>query len=75
MYGGTPETTPTAAPTPTTEQPASPMSMFAGSSPQPTQDTTHKDVADTPPDFSSFINLAERGTENKEEGQPKVEYF
>lgn len=64
MFGDSPST-PTSPSTAET-QPTTPMSMFAD--PQP-----RKEVPDTPPDFSTFLNLAQGQQVEKKE--PKVEYF
>ena len=52
----------------TKEEPAVvPMSMFTNSEPQ-------KKVPDTPPDFTSLLNLAKKDDENNDQ-EPKVQLF
>lgn len=34
-----------------------------------------KNVADTPPDFSKFLNLVEKKEEVKKEDAPRIEFF
>ena len=50
-----------------TKESATPMSMFAN------PETQNKEVSDTPPDFSSFLNLGNKEEEKKDE--PKIEFF
>ena len=63
---------------PTTTQEASPeattnmMNMFSDT---PTEEETlQKEIPDTAPDFSSFLNLTNKQEEKKEEA-PKVQFF
>ena len=52
----------------TQEEPATPMSMFANPEPK-------KEVADTPPDFTSLLNLAKSNENQDEDEEPKVQLF
>jgi len=51
------------------------MSMFSNNS-SPEQETkTSNEVPDTPPDFTSFLNLAQGKREDKRDDDPKIEFF
>ena len=51
----------------TTQESSTPMTMFGNTEPR-------KEVPDTGPDFTSFLNLANQNKEEPKE-DPKVEYF
>ncbi|MDP3990359.1 MAG: hypothetical protein Q8Q01_04090 [archaeon] len=47
------------------------MSMFSDN----TYQSEKKIIPDTPPDFTSFLNLAQGKREDKRNDEPKIEFF
>jgi hypothetical protein len=53
------------------------MSMFGEASPRSSHSTSTSTQNDTPPDFSSFMNLANQvsNKNTEEQKEPKIEFF
>lgn len=50
------------------------MGMFSDNGSAVTPETKNK-IPDTPPDFTSFLNLAQQKKDNKRDDGPKIEFF